>query len=162
VEKTENGWAEPVNLGSPINTASNEYDEFISSNGLTMVFSSDRDGGYGKRDLYYSENWGGYWAHPVNFGKTINSRDDDFDPWIDFEGDFIIFSTTRKNTDKNTDLWYAFKSKYGWDIPPEPIKEINTSFAEYSPFFIDNTLFFSRFDNTGKIKIMSVKAEIKK
>src|SRR2546425_5346185 len=47
-------WSTPVNLGDTINTASVEQNPYLSSDGLTLFFSSDRPGGFGGLDLYMS------------------------------------------------------------------------------------------------------------
>lgn len=49
---TFDGWSSPVNLGSTINTASIENNAYLSSDRLTLFFSSDRPGGFGGLDLY--------------------------------------------------------------------------------------------------------------
>jgi len=45
-------WQAPVNMGTPINTPSNDGFFRLSSDGKTAFFSSDRFGGYGERDIY--------------------------------------------------------------------------------------------------------------
>src|SRR5437870_7143836 len=45
-------WSTPVNLGSPINTVSVEQNAYLSSDGMTLFFASDRPGGSGGLDLY--------------------------------------------------------------------------------------------------------------
>src|SRR5207237_9552828 len=47
-------WSTPVNLGDTINTASAEQNAYLSSDGMTLFFSSDRPGGSGGLDLYMS------------------------------------------------------------------------------------------------------------
>lgn len=53
-ESTLDGWSSPVNLGSTINTVSIENNAHLSSDRLTLFFSSDRSGGSGGLDLYIS------------------------------------------------------------------------------------------------------------
>lgn len=49
----ENGeWSTPENLGYPINTPGDEYGIYVSADGQTAYFSSDRAGGFGDMDLY--------------------------------------------------------------------------------------------------------------
>jgi len=45
-------WGEPVNMGIPFNSASNDIQLAINSSGQSAVFASDRPGGYGGYDLY--------------------------------------------------------------------------------------------------------------
>jgi Tol biopolymer transport system component len=51
-ESALDGWSTPVNLGSTINTASIDNNANLSSDRLTLFFSSDRPGGFGGLDLY--------------------------------------------------------------------------------------------------------------
>lgn len=48
-------WAPPKNLGYPINTWNDEQGLFVAASGENAYFSSDRDGGFGKLDLYSFE-----------------------------------------------------------------------------------------------------------
>jgi tetratricopeptide (TPR) repeat protein len=49
---TDSGWTEPVNLGFPINSPSNDIFYFTNDTEDKAYFSSDRTGGYGKMDIY--------------------------------------------------------------------------------------------------------------
>jgi WD40-like Beta Propeller Repeat len=51
-ESAVDGWSTPVNLGGTINTAAIENNANLSSDRLTLFFSSDRTGGLGGLDLY--------------------------------------------------------------------------------------------------------------
>lgn len=53
-ESALDDWSTPVNLGSAINTTSIENNANLSSDRLTLFFSSDRTGGFGGLDLYVS------------------------------------------------------------------------------------------------------------
>ena len=45
-------WSAPVNLGSTVNTASNEEAPRFTPDGLGLLFASDRPGGFGSYDIY--------------------------------------------------------------------------------------------------------------
>jgi len=45
----------------------------ITESGDTLVFSSDKPGGFGETDLYYSVRKNGQWETPVNLGPKINT-----------------------------------------------------------------------------------------
>ncbi|PGH38371.1 MAG: hypothetical protein CRN43_15530, partial [Candidatus Nephrothrix sp. EaCA] len=66
-----------------------------------MVFTSDRSGGQGGFDLYFSKYGNGSWSPPVNMGDKINSPKDEYRPIVnDFYigrggglNDLLIFSS---------------------------------------------------------------------
>lgn len=91
---------------------SSEYDDkcpFIIRS--LMVFSSNRPGGYGGYDLYYSIFEKGAWTAPVNFGDKINTAYDEFRPIVKsmpgFTNDFMIFSSNRPQGKGGFDLYYV-------------------------------------------------------
>lgn len=45
-------WSTPVNVGSPVNSSANELHPYLSTDALTLYFSSARVGGSGSLDLY--------------------------------------------------------------------------------------------------------------
>jgi hypothetical protein len=51
-DSTLDAWSTPVNLGATINTMFVEQNAYLSSDGKTLFFSSDRPGGFGGLDLY--------------------------------------------------------------------------------------------------------------
>lgn len=51
-ESTLDAWSTPVNLGGTVNTAFQENQACLSPDNQTMVFSSNRPGGFGGIDLY--------------------------------------------------------------------------------------------------------------
>ncbi len=50
--KEDGTWSQPQNLGYPLNTFHDENSLLVSGDGKTGYFASDREGGYGKLDLY--------------------------------------------------------------------------------------------------------------
>ena len=112
----------PAQKVSPLSTPSEDKCPFI--NGKVMVFASDRPGGYGDYDLYYSFYENGEWTKPVNFGDKINSAYDEFRPvtlFADgFKTDLLIFSSNRPGGLGGFDLYYAalpFKIfDWGWIV----------------------------------------------
>ena len=99
----------PAQKVTELSTASEDKCPFI--NGKTMVFTSDRPGGFGGYDLYYSFYENGHWSEPINFGKKINSEYDEFRPvtlFADgFKTDLLIFSSNRPGGLGGFDLYYA-------------------------------------------------------
>ena len=70
-------WNTPVNLGPKVNSAGTENYPFMHPTGK-LYFSSNRAGGKGKLDVYYTTLSLGKWEEPVAMPDPINSSSDDF------------------------------------------------------------------------------------
>ena len=51
-QTTLDDWSAPVNLGATVNHAQADQQAYISSDRETLLFASNRPGGYGSFDLY--------------------------------------------------------------------------------------------------------------
>jgi len=84
-------------------------------NNKYMVFTSNREGGFGGFDLYYSIYENKKWSKPINFGDKINTEYDEYRPVIVFDGlyenDFMIFSSNRPGGKGGFDLYYVGTNK---------------------------------------------------
>lgn len=82
--------------------------------GNIMVFTSDREGGYGGFDLYVSQYLNGKWSQPQNLGDKINSEYDEYRPIIvpfsEFDETIMIFSSNKPGGKGGFDL-YAVRTK---------------------------------------------------
>lgn len=83
-----------------------------------MIFTSNRPGGLGGYDLYYSVFRHGNWSSPVNMGPKINSSSDEYRPLIgydpNFSNNFLMFSSNRPGGKGGFDLYftgYTFPTK---------------------------------------------------
>ncbi len=94
---------------SALNSNHNDKCPFI--NGNFMVFTSDRPGGFGGYDLYYSIYEMGEWTEPINFGERINTEFDEFRPIVaqvmEFKNDLMVFSSNRDGGLGGFDLYYV-------------------------------------------------------
>jgi hypothetical protein len=76
-----------------------------------MVFTSDRPGGLGGYDLYYSVMKKGKWSSPVNFGPGINTSYNEYRPVLgwheDFTNFFLMFSSDRPEGKGGYDLYFT-------------------------------------------------------
>lgn len=87
-------WSEPMNIGSPVNTKNWESQPSVSADGKTLFFSSNRPGGFGGKDIWYSKfSEKNVWTKPVNLGEKINSAGDEMSPFIHFDGKTLYFSS---------------------------------------------------------------------
>ncbi|MCF8370838.1 MAG: OmpA family protein [Bacteroidales bacterium] len=79
---SENGWSQPENLGSVINTDKGEYRPTMAADGKTLYFASHGHFGFGNSDIFVSRKIGPAWqdwSKPVNLGKYINTLESDED-----------------------------------------------------------------------------------
>ena len=70
-------WSEPVNLGPAVNSPSTDNYPFMHQSGR-LFFTSDRQGGFGGLDVYYSVMNNDTWEEPVRLAEPVNSSSDDF------------------------------------------------------------------------------------
>ncbi len=95
----------------PLALNSSYDDKCPSVNGRLLVFASDRPGGYGGFDLYYSLFSNGTWSEPVNFGEKINSEYDEYRPVTlhhdQFDNNLMIFSSNRPGGYGGFDLYHV-------------------------------------------------------
>jgi outer membrane protein OmpA-like peptidoglycan-associated protein/tetratricopeptide (TPR) repeat protein len=64
---TDGHWTSPVNIGPPVNTAFRELGFFLTADGLTGYFASDRPGGFGGMDIYTFELSDQLHSEPITF-----------------------------------------------------------------------------------------------
>jgi hypothetical protein len=102
------GFAASVKVDS-INSTSNDKCPQIFKK--IMVFASDRPGGMGGYDLYYSLFKKGKWSSPVNLGPGINTSSDEYRPVIGFDQEFtnyfLMFSSNRPGGKGGYDLYFT-------------------------------------------------------
>ncbi|NPD45206.1 MULTISPECIES: OmpA family protein [unclassified Lentimicrobium] len=67
----QNEWGEPINLGYPINTYSDENSLLVGPDGKIGYFASDRDGGLGELDIYAFIMPKEIQADPVTYFKGV-------------------------------------------------------------------------------------------
>ena len=71
----ESEWAEPVNMGLPVNSSAGEVELWLSPDGLVLLFCSDRSGGMGSYDMWLATrpSQAAAWGPPVNLGPPVNT-----------------------------------------------------------------------------------------
>ncbi|MFH1884720.1 MAG: GC-type dockerin domain-anchored protein, partial [Planctomycetota bacterium] len=142
-------WGEPVNLGSTVNSSAFDVKMNISTDGLSLIFDSDRSGGYGGHDLWVSTRptLSDSWGTPVNLGSTVNSSGWDYAPALSTDGLSLFFSSTRPGGYGGwDDLWLTRRDTTNdpWGEPVNLGPEVNSSSGEAGPSIsVDgSTLYF--------------------
>ncbi len=76
-ESVNGEWNAPVNLGPAVNSSGTDNYPFFHQSGK-LYFTSDRPGGLGGLDVYYTTLTAGTWDSPVRVPEPVNSASDDF------------------------------------------------------------------------------------
>lgn len=96
----------PMNASAVINTNFEESAACLSPDKQTMYFSSNREGGIGGKDLYYSKRLpSGDWSQAVNMGSSINTEYDEDFPYVAPDGESIYFCSTGHNSMGGFDIF---------------------------------------------------------
>jgi hypothetical protein len=128
-----------------LNSDARETGSALSEDGLTIYWSSDRDGGAGGLDIYTAQRASleAAWSAPEALSALNGSGDDLISAVLD-EGRLALFA--RRDGDADYALWWARResAEAPW-AEPEPIDEVSGG-ADTDPFIVrDGTqLLFSR------------------
>ncbi|GAB4092637.1 OmpA family protein [Flaviaesturariibacter terrae] len=126
--RQRDGWSEPVNLGSAINSDQWETQPCLSPDKKDLYFVSKRPGGYGGSDIYVAHQLpNGRWADPENLGPQINTPGDELTPFIHADNQTLYFASNGLTGYGNQDLFIVRKGADGkWGKPENLGYPINT------------------------------------
>ena len=131
-DTTDDEWGTPMNLGPTVNTSYSDGALCISADGLTLIFESNRPGGYGNYDLWMSTRTTTKddWSAPVNLGPTVNSSADEYPPSISADGLSLYFGSNRPGGLGSFDIWVTKRATVSdpW-APPVNLGPPVNSFA---------------------------------
>lgn len=86
----------------------------LSKDEKVIYFASDMPGGYGKSDIWFSEQQAdGSWAKPVNCGAEVNTKEEDAFPTIGPDGE-LFFASKGKIGMGGYDIYRSTGSKTQW------------------------------------------------
>lgn len=123
-------WEEPRNVGCQINSTAGEaspsYFEDESGHAI-LYFSSNRAGGLGLQDIYYSVDFG-----PAQLAPGLNTASNDVRPNVRKDGHEIVFDSTRPGGFGLDDIWTASRETTAadWSTPTHLGPLINSAARE--------------------------------
>lgn len=146
-------WTPIKKLNENINTNYWESHASISKDGNTLYFTSNRPGGIGGLDIYYSKrNNLGDWGPAVNMGPNINTPYNEETPFITEDGRTLYFSSYGHYNIGGYDIFYSSLLDNGqWSVPLNAGYGINTPDDDlfFNPVKNRTYAFFSKHDEEG-------------
>jgi Tol biopolymer transport system component len=100
----------------------------LSPDNMELFFVSDRKGGYGGYDIWYSKFEDGLWRLPVNAGPGINTPGNEVAPFIAPDNKTLFFASDYWPGMGGSDLFVARRQKNGkWGRAENMGYPINTA-----------------------------------
>jgi outer membrane protein OmpA-like peptidoglycan-associated protein len=104
----------------------------LSENDSVLYFSSNMPGGEGKSDVYKCIWENGKWSPPINLGDKINSKGNEFFPFVN-EFDVLYFSTDSRQDSEGMDIYYSMKNEEGeYEKPARLNSTINSPYDDFA------------------------------
>lgn len=142
---TDGNWNNVDSLGEIINEsganttmpciAQLEGDEYL-------IFASDKEGGEGGLDLYYSQIKNGNQFGKVRSIRKLNTMDNDITPWWDTKNNRLYFSSSWENGFGGYDVFYSEFTEKGFQEPVNMGLPVNSS---------ANDLYYFNHNDTGYV-----------
>jgi len=152
-ERTDTVWSKIKSVGRFVNSIYWESHGFITTDGNTMYFASNRPGGEGELDIWISRKAAdGSWERPVNCGNVINTPYDEDTPFYDPENDALLYSSIGHISMGGYDVFRSTFRNGVWTQPvgmPFAFNDV----SENTNFILNNNapgFVASRFDNKTK------------
>lgn len=92
--KVNGTWQRPTNMGTKVNSRSWDSQPSLSADGRILFFSSNRKGGFGGNDIWYTVRLNdGNWSDAKNLGSIVNSPKDEISPFMFFNNELLFFAS---------------------------------------------------------------------
>ena len=100
-------WQKPDNLGPVVNGSGSDWCPAISTDGLTLIFQSDRAGSLGADDFWVTTraSRSSPWSAPANLGPGINTAGDEAKADFSIGDKTLLFMSTRPGGVGALDIW---------------------------------------------------------
>ena len=111
-------WTDIKNLGINVNSLSWDSHPSLSHDGDTLFFASDRLGGFGLSDIYFTTKKDGSWTQSQNMGPIINTRNNEVSPFYHPLFGVLYFSSNGQLYNFGAfDIYKSYLVKDKWSEP---------------------------------------------
>jgi len=132
-------WSDIKNLGPNVNSTGWESHPSLSHSGDTLFFASNRFGGFGLSDIYFSvKDKKGSWGRAQNAGPVINTVKSEVSPFFHHKFNVLYFSSDGQPLNfGDFDIYKSHRQKTTWSEPQNIGPLVNGAGSEYY-FTIDS------------------------
>lgn len=129
--KNVSGWSKPQPQKiDGFKNLCDYQDYYLSNSGKIMILAIQMNDSYGDQDLYVSFKKGsGEWTRPKNLGKTINTKNVEYAPFLASDNKTLYFSSDGHGGFGKSDIFYSKRLDDTWQNWSKPVnigKEVNT------------------------------------
>lgn len=147
-------WSDIKNLGPAVNSSGWDSHPSLSHRGDTLFFASNRVGGFGLSDIYYSvKDTKGNWQRAKNMGPVINTLNSEVSPFFHHKFNVLYFSSNGQPLNfGGFDIYKTNKEGGNWTEPKNIGPLVNGAGDEYY-FTIDSQshdLYYARSNEDDK------------
>lgn len=134
VERKGEGWGTPVNLGTPINTDTDEFYPSVTKTG-NLYFTATYKEGVGREDIYVSTTKNGTYQKPEPLDTAINTKFFEFNAFVSPDEQYILFTSYgRKDDSGGGDLYISIKDANGKWMASKNLAALNSKQLDYCPY----------------------------
>ena len=135
----DGSWSTGQLLGPPVSLPDTvQFGAMLSKDLRRLYFSSNRSGGQGGFDVYYSDRIGSgwdQWGEPVNLGPVVNSAGDENDVAVSSDETTIILPLRRNDSpSESVDLYISRRIDAQWTPLQNLGPRINTPGTDTCPW----------------------------
>ena len=142
VAYSDQGWGDPENLGTTINTDGDEFYPSLTRDGK-LYFTATRNKNT-REDIFVATQHQGQFALVKAVGSGVNSATWEFNSFIDPDERYLIFGSQRRDGEVGGGDLYISYRKDGVFEPAQLLKgTVNSKRLDYCPFVFEDTLFFA-------------------
>jgi flagellar motor protein MotB len=141
-------WSTPKSLGVLVNSVAWDSQPTLSPKEDTLYFASDRLGGFGLSDIYYTvKGKNGQWGRAMNMGPVVNTRESEVSPFFHPLYQVLYYSSRGQLLNfGDFDIYKTYRVKGRWQEPRNIGPLVNGKGSEYY-FTIDSqskNLYYAR------------------
>lgn len=126
-------WGTSKNMGPAVNSTGWDSHPSLSHSGDTLFFASNRMGGFGLSDIYFTvKDDKGNWQNAQNAGPVINTRQSEVSPFFHHRFNVLYFSSNGQPLNFGEfDIYKSYRHQAAWMEPKNIGPLVNGAGSEY-------------------------------